>query len=506
MGADIIHRRPLVDSDSDSSTFSSSQSHSKKDMYIVLFVVLLDGIAFGVTMPSIYQYVRQLGGSKFQYGIIVSSFSAGTFIGGPLLGIWYNRRSLKESLSGAMFICTFCSITYAISWNVWVVLFSRLLLGVGSGSLAIVRAYLSTVTTSAERTLANAYVNALQILGIVLGPVVGLVFSFIDIRIVGKLHINEYTSPGWLCALLFLVSVFLLRCYFIETRPRTKEAAESFQKFSGLSRALVICLVLNYILSTVNAVIQAVASPFVMSAYGWNVAQTGLMFAFGAVACILGYVLLQKFTKMYRRLPSDETIAKLKPELFKDNTEVPEDSSRMPSVMTSLSRDFKRIPQKFERIDSVSEKVFDSLKNNVMENDASFYDRIVMIVGLIVVLIGFLCFSFVYSINSHYVPKSIFFFTLTTVSLFYPGTQTLLISVYSQLLPPSKQGTAQGMLMSVQSMSLLITPLWSSFVFEKYGAGVVFLLESLHFLIGIILTVKYFSLLKVKQTEIDVDL
>ncbi|KAL0246703.1 hypothetical protein GEMRC1_007914 [Eukaryota sp. GEM-RC1] len=427
-------------------------------MFIVLFVVFLDGLAFSLTMPSMWQFVENLGASEFDYGIIVASFSAGTFIGGPLLGYWFNRRTLKESLSFAMILCLACNVLYAFAWNVWSVLFSRFFLGLGSGSIAIIRAYVSEVTSTSQRTTANALVNGLQILGMVLGPAFSIVFSRIHIHIGGRITIDESTAPAWMCVLLFSVAFFLLICLFKEERTDSEDI-EADSSSSSFTKIVLVFLVLNYILSTVNAVIQAVASPFVMTTYHWGVSETGLMFAGSAVICIVGYVFLQKVTSIYRkRTPTDEVMRRLRPDLYDVEGEMEE--LKMPAVVTSLGQNaasfHRRVGQNDEPSLGVDASELQSLKDEFKESQVSTYDRSIMIIGMIVCFIGFSLFAAVALISRNYVPKPIFFLTLIIVCLCYPGTQTLLISVYSQILPPSEARYCYG-LANVNSKCLTVS-------------------------------------------------
>ncbi|KAL0225074.1 hypothetical protein RCL1_002986 [Eukaryota sp. TZLM3-RCL] len=486
---------------------SHNRLSPSKPLIIVLFTVFLDGLSFGVVMPSIFSYVQSLGGTEIQFGTIVAGFSLGTFLGSPILGMWYNRRSLRESLSGSLLICVFCCLLYAIAGNLFHLFLSRFILGIGSGSIAIIRAYLSEVTSQSQRTSVNTWVNALQILGIVVGPSCGIIFSRMKFTLFGAVKFTELSSPGYFCAILFLLAFYLVRKSFSNTKTVHDIKPTPLSGFRGkssprFSRVIIVCLFLNYVLSTINALVQSVATPFVTRSYNWGVYENGLMYAAAAVICILGYILLQFLTTMFRQMKPTKQM------LLGAEDLVPLRPSAISFSPPRSLRDMDRVNDVPIRPNSMSSSRAIRVQKQ-LEERAHFYDSLVMLVGLVVVFLGLLVFFIVSlksvnGVKSDWVPKSVFYLTLGIVSLVYPGTQTLLISLYSLILPSAKQGTAMGLLMAVQSLALLITPLWSSILLQKYGAGVVFLVEALHFLVAIVLALVYFNRLRpASNREID---
>jgi ceroid-lipofuscinosis MFS transporter 7 len=54
-------------------------------------VGLVDAISYMIVAPSIVFYVRQLGGTLGQYGVIISAFSFASFLFKPVLGYWTDK-------------------------------------------------------------------------------------------------------------------------------------------------------------------------------------------------------------------------------------------------------------------------------------------------------------------------------------------------------------------------------------------------------------------------------
>mmetsp|Transcript_24833 Transcript_24833/g.38274 ORF Transcript_24833/g.38274 Transcript_24833/m.38274 type:complete len:116 (+) Transcript_24833:54-401(+) len=67
-----------------------------ENFVIVLALVgIVDAISYMVVSPSIVFYVLANGGTKEQYGIILSSFSFASFCAKPIVGFWSDRKGFR---------------------------------------------------------------------------------------------------------------------------------------------------------------------------------------------------------------------------------------------------------------------------------------------------------------------------------------------------------------------------------------------------------------------------
>jgi len=69
----------------------------------------------------------------------VAAFSFGQLVAAPIFGWWSNHRPVMEPMIVSLTICTCGGIFYAYAEafddGKWVLLFSRLIIGIGSGNL-----------------------------------------------------------------------------------------------------------------------------------------------------------------------------------------------------------------------------------------------------------------------------------------------------------------------------------------------------------------------------------
>ena len=62
-----------------------------KSMSILALIGFVDSISYMAVAPSLIFYILQIGGTKEQYGLIMSAFSFASFSGKPVYGIWVDR-------------------------------------------------------------------------------------------------------------------------------------------------------------------------------------------------------------------------------------------------------------------------------------------------------------------------------------------------------------------------------------------------------------------------------
>ena len=84
---------------------------------------------------------------------------------------------------------------YFAAIDPYMVLGSRLVAGLGSGSGSSIFGMISRSTAKEERTAAFSRFMSLRQIGLVIGPAFNLVLRKMNFYI-GPLHVNSYTVPG----------------------------------------------------------------------------------------------------------------------------------------------------------------------------------------------------------------------------------------------------------------------------------------------------------------------
>lgn len=227
-------------------TGEDSKSKLEKSVVCSLAVLsligLIDAISYMAVAPSLIFYVNSLGGTKEQYGVIMSCFSLASFLFKPVYGSWVDRSGNKyklpyiASFSAAIFgnLLYFAAILLPTSaaegtnYNMGVLglLIGRFFAGMGAANNALGFSYIATVIPHDRQTTINVLLSMVRIVGMTAGPFVNLLLSEIDSEItLGGISIplNPYNSVGLFVALGQLVVLTVSLIFFTEPPTPSKE-------------------------------------------------------------------------------------------------------------------------------------------------------------------------------------------------------------------------------------------------------------------------------------------
>ncbi|MEH6591698.1 MAG: MFS transporter [Halioglobus sp.] len=177
-------------------------------MLIVFLVIVLDLIGFGIMVPILAYYVIQLGGGPELATFCMALYAIGMLISTPILGRlsdYYGRRPvLMISMVGA--ILGYLMLGFAES--LWVVGLSRVIAGLMAGNIAAAQAYITDITTEADRAKGMGLIGAGFGLGFIIGPALGSYLAGDDFA-TANLFLPAMVSAG-MSAAAFLAIAFML--------------------------------------------------------------------------------------------------------------------------------------------------------------------------------------------------------------------------------------------------------------------------------------------------------
>jgi ceroid-lipofuscinosis MFS transporter 7 len=165
-----------------SSVMTADGIHDPHGFAIVCLVILIGDMSRGIMFPSMWPLVSSLGGSSVTLGYAVAAFSFGRILVSPLFGSWSITRGYTQTLLISCSILLFATLVYAQIQNVGrteFLFFSQILLGIGSGTLGVTRAFVAEVTATRNRTTYMAWVSAVQYAGFTVTPFLGALFNTI---------------------------------------------------------------------------------------------------------------------------------------------------------------------------------------------------------------------------------------------------------------------------------------------------------------------------------------
>jgi fucose permease len=153
--------------------------HDGTGFNIVCLVILVGDMSRGVFFPTMWPLVSALGGSTVTLGYAVAAFSFGRILVSPLFGAWSETYGYRTTLLTSCIILLLGTFLHAQVQNIGrpgFLIFSQTILGVGSGTLGVTRAYVAEVTAQRSRTTYMAWITAVQYAGFTVTPFVGAFF------------------------------------------------------------------------------------------------------------------------------------------------------------------------------------------------------------------------------------------------------------------------------------------------------------------------------------------
>ena len=269
---------PVLDHDDDDDDHSIAESivssvltadgiHDYTGFLCVCLVILIGDMSRGVMFPSMWPLVEALGGNQVTLGFSVAAFSFGRVLVNPVFGAWSHSIGYSKTLLISSYILLFGALSYAQIQNIGkpeFLIVSQTLLGVGSGTLGVTRAYVAEITAKRSRTTYMAWITAVQYGGFTVTPFFGALFNWAlqntDVSF-GPIRINMFTAPAYFMALIIVITITVLSLYFQDrqrffTKKDAKKSAKQLEvedvanqkTFIGLSVydcCILGCMLLN---------------------------------------------------------------------------------------------------------------------------------------------------------------------------------------------------------------------------------------------------------------------
>jgi DHA1 family tetracycline resistance protein-like MFS transporter len=174
---------------------------------VVLTIIGLDASGIGLTLPILPRLLSEVAHTTelgWRYGAFLSLYALMQFMFSPILGMWSDkigrRPVLLSSLAGATIDYLFMALAPSLS----LLFVGRAISGLTGASQAVASAYISDVTSEAQRARRFGQLSAFQGLGFIGGPVLGGLLGEIWLR-------APFIAAAVLNGVTFVITWFFLR-------------------------------------------------------------------------------------------------------------------------------------------------------------------------------------------------------------------------------------------------------------------------------------------------------
>jgi DHA1 family tetracycline resistance protein-like MFS transporter len=254
----------------------SSAAPSRSPLLVLFSVVIVDLIGFGIMIPVLPFYARELGASGTTLGLLFTVFAAAQFLCAPAWGRLSDRigrrRVMLMTIAGTALALLWLGLAGSLIW----LFAARALGGAFAANIGVASAYIADVTSEQDRTRWMGMLGACFGVGFVLGPAIG-----------GVLAPYGYSVPMFAAA--GLAAANLLHAAFSLREPTARARREP--EAGGRSRALRLprvrrlCLA-NFVFSVAVAQLETVFAFFMGDRFGYDAPQVAVVLI--AMAVLMG--------------------------------------------------------------------------------------------------------------------------------------------------------------------------------------------------------------------------
>src|SRR5262245_32093939 len=141
---------------------------------LVLFITaFVDMVGLTMIMPLLPFYAERLGASATLVGLLIAAFSFAQLVVAPLWGRFSDRYGRRPAILAGLVVTAVAYVIFAAANSVATLLLSRVIQGLGGGTIGVVQAYVADTSTPAQRVKSLGWLSAVTSLGAVAGPAFG---------------------------------------------------------------------------------------------------------------------------------------------------------------------------------------------------------------------------------------------------------------------------------------------------------------------------------------------
>jgi multidrug resistance protein len=194
----------------------------KGKLTVLMVTAFVDMLGLIIVYPLLPFYATRLGANAAVVGALVAAFSIAQLISAPAWGFMSDRYGRRPAILVGLLVSAVAYVIFAFAGSIWVLFISRIVQGLGGGTIGVVQAYVTDITEGKDRAKALGWLSAVTSLGAVIGPAIGSLL----VKFGGR------SAPGLGSAVLCaMVSVFAWR-FLRESRTKSMEL-EAFQAKPG---------------------------------------------------------------------------------------------------------------------------------------------------------------------------------------------------------------------------------------------------------------------------------
>ena len=265
---------------------------------LIFLTVFVDLLGFGILIPVLPTFAKkELLVDETAIGIAIAIYSLTQFFFNPVFGKLSDRYGRKKVIVICLLLNALGYVLFAYTHSYFMLLFSRVVAGLGGSSIGVAQAYIAGVTTPENRSKGMGLIGAAFGLGFVFGPLMG-----------GLLSNYGYYVTGIASALFSLLAFILTVIFLPEPEKKSSEQPIRSRKLIDISSFififkktdLSILIILFFILTFSVANIYGTFALLGFKVYKFTDMQNGYLYMIlGLSSALFQGFILGRITKFF---------------------------------------------------------------------------------------------------------------------------------------------------------------------------------------------------------------
>ena len=145
----------------------------KGKLTVLMITAFVDMLGLAMVIPLLPFYATKLGASATIVGVLIAAFSIAQLASAPLWGRFSDRYGRRPALLVGLLVSAVAYVIFAYASTLWLLLISRVVQGLGGGTIGVVQAYVADASDPNDRAKSLGWLSAATSLGAVVGPAIG---------------------------------------------------------------------------------------------------------------------------------------------------------------------------------------------------------------------------------------------------------------------------------------------------------------------------------------------
>jgi MFS family permease len=146
------------------------------NLVVLMITAFVDMVGFAMVLPLVPFYAASMGATGFVVGLLISSFSVAQLVSAPTWGRVSDHFGRRPAVISGLLISAAAYVVFGLAGTLWILLLSRVVQGVGGGTVGVLQAYVADASRPEDRAKGLGWLSAATSAGAVVGPAFGSLF------------------------------------------------------------------------------------------------------------------------------------------------------------------------------------------------------------------------------------------------------------------------------------------------------------------------------------------